>query len=225
MFAMKLAALALLLVALQDKNEAEELFKKMEEKVVKSKSVQAKLAGEVEAAKFKLSGMVYLDEGSRFRMEVQGNSDGVLKSATVISNGKKVYLKSSDDQWPKRFDAPETFSKLMRTSFARAGFLSAFEFSDSESLAKTDPATAYTVSGFKLGVKEKVGKVEAQVITYTVTRNKRDAAVTLWIDPATLLPLKRLLEMGGTSLSESYSEVKIDEKIDASKFEVPKEEK
>ena len=42
MVAMKLAALALLLLVFQEKNEAEELFKKAEEKLAKAKSVQVK---------------------------------------------------------------------------------------------------------------------------------------------------------------------------------------
>jgi outer membrane lipoprotein-sorting protein len=220
-----LFALAALLIVPQEKDDAESLFKKMEEKIVKAKSLRSKLAGEMEEAKFKLTGDLLLDEGSKVRIDVQGKGEGDEKKALVISDGKKLYMKSNDSDTAQGFDAPETFGKLIRIAFARAGFLSAFEFCDSENRAKTGPETAYTMTGLKLGSKEKVGDRDAQAVTYTVTRKGRDAAATVWIDTATLLPLKRVLKMDGMTLSESYSDLKVDEKIEAARFEIPKDTK
>lgn len=217
-----LFALVALLIVPQEKDDAEALFKRMEEKVVKAKSLRATLAGEMEEAKFKLSGDLLLDEGSKVRIDVLGKGETEERKALVISDGKKLYMKSSDSENAQGFDAPESFGKLMRTTFARAGFLSAFEFCDSENRAKTDPGTAYTMTGLKLGAKEKIGDRNAQAVTYTVTRKGRDAAATVWIDAATHLPLKRILKMEGMTLSETYSDLKVDEKIDPAKFELPR---
>ena len=225
-----LAVVALILPLAQEKNEAEELFKKMEAKVSKAKTLRAVMTGEMAEAKMKLSGEILLDEGSKVRLEVEGKTDSMTRKGTVVSDGKRMHLKSSgggagDPPDPAPFDAPSTFGTLIRVSLARAGLLSALEFCDTEEKAKTDPETGFKVSGLKLGPKEKVGDREAQAVTYTVTRKGRDAAATLWIDIATHLPLKRALKVDGMELTENYSDVKLDEKIDAAKFEVPKETK
>ncbi|HEU4339725.1 MAG TPA: hypothetical protein VFS19_06625 [Planctomycetota bacterium] len=217
-----LAALVLVLVPLQDKNEAETLFRKMEEKILKAKTLRAKLAGEMKEKKFTITGEFLADEGSKVRIEIEGKGEEEVRKALVICDGKKL---SFTAEAPVTFEVPETFGKLMRASLARGGFLSALEFADRESKAKTDPEEAYKVTGFKMEAREKVGDREAQAVSYTVTRKGRDAAATLWIDISTQLPLKRVLKVDTVTLTESYSDVRVDEKIDAAKFEIPKETK
>ena len=209
----------------QEKNEAEELFKKMEEKLVKAKTVHLKLEGSMEPMDFKITGELWLGEGGRVRMDLEGKSGDMVRSVSMVSDGTTVNT-SSDDR-KKSFKAPESFGKLVRTCIARAGFLGTVDTTDSETEAGTEPGEGFTVSEFKMGAKEKVGERSAQGLEFTVTKKKKKdtAAITLWIDVETQLPLKRTLKLGGRSLTESYSGLKLDEKIDAAKFEPPKDAK
>lgn len=223
---MKLTAVvAIGLLFAQEKTEAETLFRKMEEKILKAKTLRAKLAGALEEQKFTITGELLFDEGSKARIEIEGKSGEEVRTAVVISDGKKLRFASNEKSEADVFDVPESFGKLMRISFARSGALSALEFADRESRAKTDPEAAYVVTGFKMEAKEKVGDREAQSVSYTVTRKGRDAAATVWIDVETHLPLKRVLKVDKVTLTETYTDAKVDEKIDAAKFEIPKETK
>jgi outer membrane lipoprotein-sorting protein len=51
-----------------------------------------------------------------------------------------------------------------------------------------------------------------------------DAEVTLWIDAKTLLPLKRTVvtKRDVVHLTETYRDFKLDPKVDAKAFELPK---
>lgn len=220
---LKLAVLAIAVLLPQEKNEAEELFKKMEAKVVGAKTVQLKLEGNMEPMEFKIKGELWFGEGGRVKLDLEGKTADMVRSISLVSDGSTIHVSGGDDQ--KSFKAPETFSRLMRTCFARVGFLGSVDGSDSETKAGTEPAEAFTVSDFKMGAKEKVGERSAQAIEFTATKknDKDTASMTLWIDVETQLPLKRTLTMGGRILNESYSGLKLDERIDAAKFEVPKE--
>jgi len=221
-----MTALLLITAALlvpQEKNEAEELFKKMEEKIEKAKSVQVKLRGTVDD--MELSGALWLDEGGKVRIDLEGKSSRGSMTAAAISDGKKARLDSSDRPAPRRFDVPETFDRLIRTSAARAGFVSSFEFFEGGERVKADPETAFVAKAFKLGVKEIVGDRDCQAVDYMVSRRGKDASVTVWIDTGTFLPLKRVLKADTKTLTETYAAFKLDEKIDPAKFEFPKPEK
>jgi outer membrane lipoprotein-sorting protein len=93
---------------------------------------------------------------------------------------------------------------------------------------KEDPLKAVQVSEVKGGKEEKVGDRKALVLTYKLTiRNEPVAfAGTVWLDVQTNLPLKRTLsaEVGGErfTLTETYSDFRLNPKLDARTFELPK---
>lgn len=224
---MKLLALvAIALVLPQEKNEAEELFKKMEGKLANAKTIQLKLSGEMQPMKLALTGELLFDEAGKMRMELEGKSGPDLLKALMLSDGKNLRLESSDKKDPKSFEVPETLGKLARACFARAGFVGTLDALDNDRDVKLEPDAQFAPKGFKLGAKEKVGEREAQAVDYTMAKaGHPESAVTVWIDKETLLPLKRTVKMGGMSLTENYSGVKLDEKLDAAKFVLPKETK
>lgn len=224
MTALLLIAAALLVP--QAKNEAEELFKKMEAKLAKAKTVQVKVSGAMEDLKFKMSGELSLDEGGKARIEMVGKADQQTVNAGMVSDGKRVRVHSSNQEEPRRYEAPETLGRLIRNCLARAGVMGAFDVVDGESGAKVDPDIAFVASGFKLGPREKVGEREAQAVLYRLARKgEEDSSATVWIDPETHLPLKREVKMERQALTESYSGFTLDEKVDPAKFELPKPEK
>ena len=222
-----LALIAAALLLPQEKNEAEELFKKMEEKIAKSKTVQLSYVGRMTPQDLDLSGTLFLGEGNRGRLEMEQKVNMLKKTLRKFftSNGSKsVFVCESPEREVVRFNTPAALGKLIRGGFARAGFWDSIHSSDTETDAKADPETAFAVCGFKLGEKERVGEREAQAVEYTLARKgKKDCSVTVWIDGETGLPLKRKIEEEDSLLTETYSDLKIDEKIDAAKFELPKE--
>lgn len=221
-----LALLALALFIPQEKNEAEELFKKMEEKFSKAKTVFLKFEGTLEPQGIRMTGELHMGEGTRTRCEVEAKKDSEKDSTSIISDGKSIQLLGRGNPISQTFDAPESFGRLMRIGAARAGILVSMEFAGGQTKAGQDPKTAIVASGFKLGASEKVGDRESQSIEYTLSKEgDLDASVTVWIDPETHLPLKRILKKGTKTLTENYPKITLDEKIDPAKFELPKSEK
>jgi hypothetical protein len=87
------------------------------------------------------------------------------------------------------------------------------------------------VSAFKKGVTERIGKVEAQCVEYTIkfgassTGPAEMVNVSVWIDPQALVPLKRKVHIGNGEADffvEQYKEFAIDPKFDARVFELPR---
>jgi hypothetical protein len=95
-----------------------------------------------------------------------------------------------------------------------------------------DSKGRFPVSGFRLGPTEKVGEREAQRLEYQLFIKGQDGpdgkpapfSVTLWLDPETLLPMKRVVlqEVLGIKITESYGKLLLNGKVDVRKFEMPK---
>jgi len=220
-----LAAIVLALLP-QEKNEAEQLFKKMEEKIVKAKTIRVVMTGEMDAMKMTLSGEMLLGEDSRARADLEGKAGDHALKAGIISDGKRIRLESSDKPKARELDVPGTLGGLARTCLARGGFLGTLDSFDSEKSVKASADDLFAASAFKLGAKEKIGERDAQPVEYQLDKKgHRPTEATVWIDTETCLPLKRTLKKGPMTLTEAYSVVQIDEKIDPAKFELPKETK
>ena len=218
-----LAAIVLALLP-QEKNEAEELFKNMEGKLAAAKSVVVKVKGSMQGIDF--TGDLLLGEENRARYVFEMTHEDKKTSSTSVSNGAKIAVITTDGRAVPPYEAPKKFGLLMRARLARSGFIGAMDAIQDERNAKEDPESTIAASDFKLGSKEKVGEREALQVSYTLKKAGRpDMGSIVWIDVVTHLPLKRVLTMGPTVVSEAYTEIKIDEKIDAAKFELPKEAK
>ena len=80
---------------------------------------------------------------------------------------------------------------------------------------------------FKMGAAEKIGARDTKIVHFKVgEKGDRDAAaVTVWIDSKTLLPLKRVMvpfPRSAAAVTELYTAFALDPKIDARAFELPK---
>jgi outer membrane lipoprotein-sorting protein len=223
--------------AYAEPNDAEKLFRDMEKKIASSKTLEcdfeAKVAGTGKKASIKAS--LTLGEGNKFHFESNGEADGsVFKDGgvfklVVISDGKKSQVALNGEVQGKH-DNPKHGGEVIRASITRAGaftpfFLVAAGPVDEE--FKIDEQ--FAVSDFKLGKKEKIGDREAQEIQYLLTPKglKESMSVNVWIDTKTILPLKRVITvpLGGDTLTftETCSKLTLDPKVDAKKFEFPKE--
>ena len=230
---MKLFVLAFAVLLPQQKNDAESLFKKMEEKLAKAKTVQVKSKGSSMTADGEMSAAVDLswEAGNKARVasEMKIPGPGEFKSL-FISDGKSAALSGLEAKSGKTFQnlTPDLVRAWSRGGgFFASEWIEAATFKDARHPKRGIVPKAVE---FKSGPKEKVGPRDAQKLEYTLTEvESGKVSMSLWIDLETHLPLKR--EMRGfhgrekMTFTEHYSDFKIDEEIDASKFELPKEAK
>ncbi|HZN61977.1 MAG TPA: hypothetical protein VFC90_06185 [Planctomycetota bacterium] len=224
--------IAILIVATtapaQEKNEAEELFKKMEEKFTQAKTLQLswKMAAPVKEGEITAEGALVLGEGNKARLDVAAKLPGVDQKDLFVSDGTQLRSVGSRSS---TVETPGTFNKTILGCLARGGPVYALTVINMNFYSKeSDPSKLITLSAFAMGKKERVGEREAQGIEFKATfepANRQKSTVKLWIDCETGLPVKRVFvvnEMNQEIVStETYSGFKLDEKIDASKFELP----
>jgi outer membrane lipoprotein-sorting protein len=220
--------IALALLVPQDKqNEAEELFKKLEEQIAKAATVQATLKGDMKSgpATIKFTAELLLGEGNRARWELTKTMGSRSSESVFVSDGRRVSEVEMKEGAPAPFETPGTFGESMRIRFARAGIFGALDL-QSEKLAKEDPSTAPAPSDLKLGPREKTGGRDAQRVDYSLAKEgEPKRTVQLWIDLATQLPIRREVKAGPMTVTEEYTQFTLGGKVDAEKFELPKEGK
>src|SRR5262245_16071423 len=192
---MRLIALAVFAILLpQENHEAEELFKKMEEKFTQAKSLQLswKVSATIKEGELTAEGTVLLGEGNKARSDSAARVLDMDQKDQFISDGKtlKTYGSRSSS-----VDTPEIFNKTILGSLARGGAVQALTVINMKYYSReSDPAKLFALSSFAMGKKEKVEKRDAQVIEFksTLSPNKEEAKVKLWIDCESGLPLKRV---------------------------------
>jgi outer membrane lipoprotein-sorting protein len=214
-----------------DKNEAEQLFRKMETKLTSAKSLECSHEAKIEGGKGpgSVKASLTLAEGNKSRLDVSGRFGDFEEKITLVSDGEKV-VSLADRPGPKG-PAPKWLNDAYRASLARAGLVVALTFIEGvgEQPKEFKADDEMKVSNFKLGKKEKVGDKEAQVVQYNVNIKEFSDPweVSAWIDTKTNLLLKRevRIKKGDDRITntETYSKISIDEKIDPKKFELPKD--
>ena len=227
-----LIALALLL--LQEKNEAEELLKKAAEKVSKAETFQCASQIDIHGppGKFRAEQSLYLAAGNRVRYECKIKRGAEEKRQLIVSDGKKYSVlfpeKKSD------VDTPADFNEDIKAMIPRVSLMGAVEGAAVPMLGGGKAMESLIFSDFKLGKEEKSGERKLRSIHYHIKQTKPTRAVqtidgdcVLWVDSETLLPVKRELTMkfgdkGDMIWIESFTDTKLNEKIDPAKFELPK---
>jgi outer membrane lipoprotein-sorting protein len=225
--------LAAALLAPQEKNEAEEHFKKVEEKLLKAKSMQVKVTGTAPmgAGQMTFDSTLLIDDGNRARADSELKTPMGAMKFTTLSSGSQLWSQKEGET--RTADTPKTLTADLVRGFARAGGLFSAGWLDAMSEKNAPNAKRQKIpeiADFKLGKKEKVGEREAQAIDFTLKGlESGEVPVTLWIDLETHLPLKREIRglhgQQSMTLVETYGELKLDPKLDPAKFEVPKESK
>jgi outer membrane lipoprotein-sorting protein len=229
-----LVPLVLVLALHAKPNEAEKLFGDMEKKINSAKTlecaIELKLESSVEKQNFNAKGELALGEGNKSRFEMSGESGGKKGKSTEVADGVKLVILVTDK--PKHtIEVPKTRNDWFRAKLARIG-LTQMEVASGPGTPtpkEFNIDVIYGVSDFKLGKKEKVGDQEAQVIEYTLRFKPTETPMTVnvWLDTKTNLPLKRVVtatkDKEKTTFTETFSNFKVDEKIDPKKFELPKD--
>ena len=217
--------------AVAEPNEAEKLFRDMEKKIATAKTLELDVELKMDApgSKVSVKGSMILGEGNRTRVEGSGVADGIPFKGVLISDGKKMHIVVNDKAEPTH-KTPKQLSNVGRAAITRAGMpMSLPYFIISSIVDDLNINDMYVVSDFNIGRKEKIGEREAQEIQYTFTffEQKESLAMSVWLDTKTNLPLKRVVtstvDKEKFVYTEIISKMTLDPKIDAKKFELPKE--
>jgi outer membrane lipoprotein-sorting protein len=230
------AVVLLALLFSQQRNEAEEIFRKLEEKLLKAGTVQVAFKATFEQQKDQrtvtglMNGAVLL-EGDKARLEVEGQGASEVRSR-IVSDGKTTVLTAPPSSESVSTATSPTLRRDAALFLTRTGTVSAVMQTQrklrqggeaSSDAAETDPRAKFRVTEFKTGPATKIDGRDVGAIQYVVeeadTKSRRQ--VTLWIDTVTMLPVRRRVteEEKGVVIEEAYGVFKVDEKIDPTKFE------
>jgi len=224
----------------QPKDRAEELFRQMEQKWMKAKSVDVLFSGKFQGTlNGDLNGNLLLATGDKYCLKIKGElaygpNGKQSANMTVISDGKQSMSASLDGKTPPQFMAVrKNYNSEARFMLARVGILGPMFFlaenvQPGQEPGEFDPKKQFGVSDFKLGEITVVGERQALVIHHKLHNRlvKEPLAVKVWLDAKTKLPLKREITIKQDSLSgnltETYTSLALDEQIDEKRFELPR---
>ncbi|MBI3855450.1 MAG: hypothetical protein HY293_07140 [Planctomycetes bacterium] len=242
----------------QNQDDGLDLFERMQEKLNAAATVQTKVIATEEYSGPRqpkvtrtLEALLHLQKGEKSRLtlvETTTLGGRPFKSRSgIISNGKDLAFHVTSVFTPERIswekqDIPPDWNASILQGLTCLGLKSGFQFSAPYKAGSK--VTEYSVAtqrklvpcGFTLTRTEKLGAKEARVIDYSVetTDGETTAAhrCTLWLDSATLMPLKRenryTLGRGrdacDTRVVEAFEYFKVDERIDPRQFQFPTDE-
>jgi outer membrane lipoprotein-sorting protein len=235
---MRLALLALPAAMLpaaaaQGGDEAEKLFRAVEARLSKARTVRLAFRVDTYLGREKgmLTGTLLLAAGNKARLRVKGAILGKDLDAELVSDGARMRALDQPSAKPLEAPAPKHLNEIVTAALSRSGLFLNLDLL-SKQLDRTDggqlnPADLFPVSDLKLGRKENLMGREAQILTYAVRYDaKRKLNATVWIDTQTGLPLKRVMTpqegQSKEQITETYTDVKLNEKLDPKQFELSK---
>jgi hypothetical protein len=211
----------------QEAVDPELLYRRMEEKLLKAKTIlikaQVKFEGDRRGESRSLLRIDRAPQRLRYdRMMIPGEMD---RNVQVISDGhriRSVACSPVDEPVGPAFSGDAVLILLLwglPEGIERIGWF----------CAHGDPLIRPSLQQFKLVRREKIGTRATACISLTksVVVNggswKREAQ--LWIDEATFLPVRRTETQGGKCIHwttiEDYEEVRFDEEMPAERFKLP----
>jgi outer membrane lipoprotein-sorting protein len=203
--------------------DAGQLFQRMEAKLHSAKTLSLSFDSTVESESipikgWKLKGTVAVMDGKKARLEMSGGKTGGDPfKGLLISDGTRMVQDHGKLQ-----SAPKVCPSNLITEIARSGFFITIMPLPPEPFTNPDfdLKDGFSVSGFRLGKKDKIGERETQRVDYvlSVKGNEGQFPAAVWIDLKTGLPVKR--ELTGM-YTENY-ELTLDGNLDPKLFELPK---
>jgi outer membrane lipoprotein-sorting protein len=229
---------------------AAETFQQMEAALTKAQTLQCvhELTTKAGDKSMTMKGKLWLGGGGKVRMEVNMDVPGKgAQGFAMISDGKQMVMVADKQAKPGKLakNMDRTFAILLARSGLALPLYSLQEkeaqpnpnakptgadctpAAAAEAQQELDAAALYKVSDFKLGKTEAVAGKQAAVLHYALTeaRDNMPMPTTVWIDPVTHLPLKRVLAPalggGGLTITETYSEWVVNGKIAPDTFKIP----
>lgn len=232
-------AIAVILIALPvraDENQAEKLFRAMETKVRAAKAFKlvCELEGTIDrdGEPIKVKVTQQFAGRNKARFELQTERDGQILKNFQVSDGKQMIRLEEGISAGEPQPADPNLNKDLLPVIARAGFMLP-RLIQNRDKGGFNTEKLLPASNFKLGEKERIGEVDAQVIEYSVTFGAesfvfggcKHVRVKVWIDPKKIVPLKRKVmheNLEDRFFIEAYKEFALDPKLDAKVFDLPK---
>ena len=204
--------------------EAEKLYRAMEKTILAAKSLvvefnsQHTVDDKSEPSKFTVKGTIYIAAGNKTRLDLESELFQLGGKTLIVTSGTSKYAKVGPLVFYEGPFPPE--GEVLLALIARFGAAAA---ATEKKIATADLDKDFPVKNFKLGVKEMVGKREAQVVHYQI-QNRIVGNLTemsVWIDTKTQLPLKRAEDGKKQRSTETYSMFTVDSKLDGKLFDIP----
>ena len=227
--------LILSLFSVPEGNEAKDLFDQMVKKVDNAKTLQIEFetVNQRGAKKREASGTLALADGNRMRMELVMASPQGDQKVLILSDGKESFQMQGTQR--RKIETAEGRNELVHQMFSRLGVMVGFMFSEpSEKGGKMKKIDEYvTLTDFEKGASEKVDGRQAHLITFLARISIKDdeAAVKIWIDSETGLPVKRSItpyrdgKPSEDEMHETYVKITLDAEIPADRFSIPPEKR
>ena len=211
----------LTVVAAEEKPSAKQLFEGMQKKIESSKTLQLKHNGKLEAEgrTFLMKGTTRFAPGNKARVEMTMKGPGDNKTeAFLIADGKSlITIKPNESKRELDKNYSTKVKRFLATTGPLLGYLTVVT-SDKGDIEEK-------VSNLALGKTEKVGKQQAQMISYDLKVNNDTHKAKLWLSTKTGLPLKRTITitMDGKkgTVTETY-QCKLNPKLNDKLFQAPK---
>jgi hypothetical protein len=213
-------------------NNAEKLFHKMEKKIRSAKAIHVVFDGDMtgEGKKGKFNGSLDLAEGNKLRLDCSGDFGGEAMKILAICDGKVSYVALNGKVQPQSPNTEDAdFAKALGI-FARAGAMGIMHLHHKDKADKKehgDLDKMAAIKDFKLGGKEKIGNHETQAVQFHLDFAKQGTAqVTVWIDMATDLPVKREMSVDENGKNfravERFTAFDLNPTTDLKTFQLPK---
>jgi outer membrane lipoprotein-sorting protein len=243
-FAVGLLGATLLSAVHAQEKEAERLFRAMEKKIKDAKAFEVAFTYQLEGKTTK--GSLLLTNDNKTRLQLSGPFYFGLKSNAkfeLVSDGKQFKTKGAklviatngqagfDVDGQSEGKIGKQFHALHAVILSRGGIGAIvlglpYFLGEDRDIDPDQPESKMTVYDFKASAAEKVGERQAKVLHYRFGKGGNDdAEMTLWIDAETGLPLKRVLALpkgDKIRITENYSQFKLNPKVEAKAFELPK---
>jgi outer membrane lipoprotein-sorting protein len=214
-------------------NEAEKLFRAMQEKIKTAGAVQVEFKIELKAngEAARGEGFLLFTKENKARLKMIVEEMGKKVTTEAISDGKSMKFAKSPGMIARAEadPAPQLLHSLISSMVSGPGL---WLTDEGDYLNAAVPNFfQHAVEGIRLvafeaGAPEKVRGHDAKVVSYIVAGlpGAADYHVTLWIDAQTLLPLKRVIVPVGSESGRvtETCEFTLNPKIDAGTFQLPK---
>lgn len=231
---MWLSMAAIILTAGAGENSAVAQFKKMEQQVLKCKTLQTEVdivAGAETETFLAMKGRMLVAPGNKVRMELEGEIRKEKDKMVMVSDGTKMSM-SNTKRPAKDQETSKTMTEAALASYSRGGIVISLLMARSQGPDEKPKAfdidKDMAILELKLGKKEALGGGEAQAIEYKVSLegNKEPLLVTVWIDLKTNLPIKRVATVTEgkmtITITEKYAKTVLGCKLDEKEFVLPK---
>jgi outer membrane lipoprotein-sorting protein len=204
-----------------EKNEARQLFDKMEKKLAEADTLSLTSHGKLKLGDQEgtVKATLLLAQGNKVRVDLVTAGNGKSAEVSMVSDGNQMSTAVAGKP-SKETQTPKYLKENLVYTLSRVGLTPALMTTKKRDENKPQQ-DSMPVSDFKLDKRDELDGRTVHVLHYQVgfTGQDKKFAATLYLDLKTLLPVRRTIAAIG--LSEEY-QWRLNEKIPEERFALPK---